>query len=223
MRLIKYMSITTNLTDQLKKIQEKLAHPHLSLPDLENLSAETKKIFDESIKNIMVRRDLLKRVNIRRDYLKLWKHRGKRIIIPINWRYLLSTPFIYGMIIPALIWHLALEIYHQICFRLYGIPLVKASEYFIYDRQLLSFLNPFEKINCYYCSYVNNLIRYSSEIGGRTERYWCPIKYYRRIGKTHSQYAKFVDIKDQKQFREEWEKLRDFSDIETGSDRIKTE
>ena len=216
------MSITTNLADQLKKIQEKLAHSHLSLPDLENLSAETKKIFDESIKNLMARRDLLKRVNIRRDYLKLWKHKGERITIPINWRYLLSTPFIYAMIFPALIWHLALEIYHQICFRLYGIPLVKTSEYFIYDRQLLSFLNHFEKINCYYCSYVNNLIRYSSEIGGRTERYWCPIKYARRVGKTHSQYAKFVDIKDQKQFREEWEKLRDFSDIETDSDQIKT-
>ncbi len=207
------MIINERLSNQLKKTQEKLKVPHLSLDALEEMSTETKKIFDESIKYLMAKRDLLKKVDFRHDYLKLWKHKGKQVILPINWRYLLSTPFIYGMIFPALIWHFGLEIYHQICFRLYGIPLVKAGEYFIYDRQLLSFLNPFEKINCYYCSYVNNLIRYSSEIGGRTERYWCPIKYARRVGKTHSQYAKFVDIKDQKQFRKEWDKLRDFSDI----------
>ncbi len=207
------MIINKKLTNQLKKIQKKLKVPHLSLDVLEDLNTETKKIFDESIKYLMVKRDLLKKVDVRRDYLKLWKHKEKQITLPINWRYLLSAPFIYSMIIPALIWHLGLEIYHQICFRLYSIPLVKAKEYFIYDRQLLSFLNPWEKINCYYCSYVNNLIRYSSEIGARTERYWCPIKYARRIGKTHSQYAKFVDIKGQKQFREEWNKLRDFSDI----------
>ncbi len=207
------MIINEKLANQLKIVQEKLKVPHLSLDAIEELNIETKKIFDESIKYLAVKRDLLKKVDIRRDYLKLWKHKGKQVTLPINWRYLLSTPFIYGMIIPALIWHLGLEIYHQICFRLYGIPLVKAEEYFVYDRQLLSFLNPFEKINCYYCSYVNNLIRYSSEIGGRTERYWCPIKYSRRIGKTHSQYAKFVDINDQNQFRKEWDKLRDFSDI----------
>lgn len=207
------MIINKKLANQLKKAQEKLKVPHLSLEALEDLNTETKKIFDESIKYLIVKRDLLKKVDVRRDYLKLWKHKGKQVTLPINWRYLFSTPFIYGMIVPAIIWHLSLEIYHQICFRLYGIPLVKPNEYFIYDRQLLSFLNPWEKINCYYCSYVNNLIRYSSEIGGRTERYWCPIKYFRRIGKTHSQYAKFVDIKDQKQFRQKWDKLRDFSDL----------
>ncbi|KUK84260.1 MAG: hypothetical protein XD98_0051 [Microgenomates bacterium 39_6] len=209
------MSITKNLAGQLKKIQAELTIPHISLLDLEKLSLETKKAFDEAIKRLEIKRDFLKKADIRRDHLKLWKHKGKQVILPINWRYLLSVPFIYGMIIPAIVWHIGLEIYHQVCFRFYGIPLVKPREYFIYDRQLLSYLNPWEKVNCYYCSYVNNLIRYSSEIGGRTERYWCPIKYVRRVDKAHSQYSQFIDIKDEKTLRQEWNKLRDFSDIDS--------
>jgi len=208
------MSITKDLTNQIKKVQKELAVSHISLPTLEELSIETKKVFDDAVKNLAIRRDLLKKVDIRRDYLKLWQHRGKQVVLPINWRYILSAPFIYGMVVPAIIWNIGLEIYHQICFRLYGIPRVKPNEYFIYDRQLLVYLNWWEKINCYYCSYVNNLIRYSAEIGGRTERYWCPIKYDRRIGKTHSQYIKFIDDDNPKKFREEWEKLRDFSDVD---------
>jgi hypothetical protein len=123
-------------------------------------------------------------------------------------------PFIYGMIVPAIVWNLGLEIYHQICFRLYGIPLVDAEKYFIYDRQLMSYLNWWEKINCYYCSYVNNLISYSSEIGGRTERYWCPIKYFRRVNNAHSQYPKFIDGKNKGEIYEKWSLLRNFSDID---------
>jgi len=130
---------------------------------------------------------------------------------------LLTAPFIYGMFIPAIIWHISFEIYHQVCFRLYGIPRVNYKKYFIFDRQLLSWLNPIEKINCIYCSYINNLIRYSVEIGGRTERYWCPIKYYRRVTNTHSQYKKFIKTNDSVKLRYQWEKLRNFSDLENKS------
>ena len=207
------MSIKKDLSMQLKKVQRELTLPHLPIATIEKLSLETKKNFDEAIKQLMIRRDLLKKIDFNHNYLKLWKHRGQPIVLPINWRYILSAPFIYGMIFPAVIWHLCLEIYHQICFRLYDIPRVKTSEYFLYDRQLLSCLNVWEKINCYYCSYVNNLVRYSAEIGGRTERYWCPIKYARRIGKSHSQYAKFIATNNEQVLRQKWGKLRDFSDI----------
>jgi hypothetical protein len=207
------MSIKKNLLDQLKKVQNELSLPHLSFSNLEKLSAETKKNFDEALKNLGDKYNFLKKIDVRRDYLKIFEHRGKPFTLPINWRYLLSAPFIYSMIIPAIIWNIGIEIYHQICFRLYGIPTVNYKEYFVFDRQLLACLNWWEKINCYYCSYVNNLIRYSAEIGGRTERYWCPIKYVRRVKDTHSQYAKFIDIKDEKKLRDEWSKLRDFSDI----------
>ena len=207
------MSIKKNLLHQLQLIQQQLSLPRLSFSKLEKINLETKKHFDDALKKFEIKYKLLKKIDPRRDLIKLWKHKGKQITLPINWRYLLSAPFIYGMIVPAIMWNIGIEIYHQICFRLYGIPTVKPKEFFVYDRQLLACLNFWEKLNCYYCSYVNNLIRYSAEIGGRTERYWCPIKYVRRVKDTHSQYSKFIDIKDEKILRQEWEKLRDFSDI----------
>jgi hypothetical protein len=181
-----------------------------------NLQEEVSKSrseFEARINQFVQENDLSRKINVPRFHIRLWKFKGKPVQIPINWRYLISTPFIYGMIIPAVIWHLFIEIYQQICFRLFTIPIVNYREYFIYDRQLLSWLNPWEKLNCIYCSYVNNLIRYSSEIGGRTERYWCPIKYYRRIKHAHSQYQKFVSVKNSGQLRKQWEELRDFNDL----------
>ena len=132
-------------------------------------------------------------------------------------------PFIYGMIVPMLFLHICLEIYHQVCFRIYGIPCVRPSEYFINDRQLLPYLNWFEKIHCVYCSYYNNLIQYAAEIGGRTERYWCPIKYSRRLKHTHSQYKLFVDYLDAENFRTKAKGLRDFSDMDSAKDVPKPE
>jgi len=96
---------------QLKKIQKRISLPQISLPDLEGLTQETKKILDETVKSFAYYKNLIPKVTVRRSF----------------WRYLLSAPFIYGMIVPALIWNLGLEIYHQICFRLYGIPLVKPA------------------------------------------------------------------------------------------------
>ena len=185
--------------DFVEHFKEELNKRKLSLPNLVDLQAEAKKVFENRISQLLTKNEVIRKIRVSR--------RG------INWRYLASAPFIYGMIFPSIIWHLGLEIYHQICFRLYGIPLVNYREYFIYDRQLLSWLNPWEKINCIYCSYVNNLVRYSSEIGGRTERYWCPIKYYRRISHAHSQYSKFVEGSDPTKLRKKWHELRSFSDI----------
>lgn len=202
-----------HLANHLNKIQKSLSFKNIDISALENLSAETKKAFDEALNNLMAKGQLLKQIDVRRDYFKLWQFRDTQIVLPINWRYIVSSPFIYGLIIPTIIWNISLEIYHQICFRLYNIPLVNPKEYFVYDRQLLSCLNPWEKINCYYCSYVNNLLRYGSEISGRTERYWCPIKYARRVENSHSQYSKFIETKNSQDLHKEWQKLRDFSDI----------
>ena len=192
--------IFSNLHKRLIQIQKDVTKNHLNLSKLIQLQIDIKKTIDDRIKHLITKHNLIKKIEVPKQ-------------IPINWRYLISSPFIYAMIIPSIIWHVSIEIYHQICFRLYGIPLVNFREYFIFDRQLLSWLNTWEKINCIYCSYVNNLIRYSSEIGGRTERYWCPIKYYRRIKNTHSQYFKFVKTSDPRKLRHIWEELRDFSDL----------
>jgi hypothetical protein len=84
------------------------------------------------------------------------------------------------MIIPALILDIFLFVYQQTAMRLYKIPLAKRSEYIVFDRKHLKYLNLMQKINCLYCSYVNGLFSYAVEVAGRTERYWCPIKAARR-------------------------------------------
>jgi hypothetical protein len=62
-------------------------------------------------------------------------------------------------------------------------------------------------------------LQYAVEIAGRTERFWCPIKYATRVPKTHSQYNKFVDYLDAENFREKWKELRDFSDIKLAEEK----
>jgi len=201
------------LIAKLQAIQKALSERSVGVNKLERLSAEARRAFDSAIDSLASREDILKEIEIKREQLRKWRRGFYRTVFPINWKYVFSMPFIYGMIIPAFFFHIGLEIYHQVCFRIYRVPLVKANDYFIYDRQLLPYLNWFEKFNCVYCSYVNNLIRYAAEIGGRTERYWCPIKYARRMEKPHSQYPRFVDYLDAENFRKKWGELRDFSDI----------
>lgn len=92
-------------------------------------------------------------------------------------RHLLSSPIIYGMIIPMVFLDLCTEIYHRICFPLYGIPYVNRSRYIKIDRYKLSKLNGMQKLNCVYCGYVNGLLHYVSRIAGETEIYWCGIKH----------------------------------------------
>ena len=117
-----------------------------------------------------------------------WKY-----IIPTNVRHILSIPFIYGMIVPALILDVSITIYQYAAFTLYRIPYVKRGEYFIYERRFLDYLNLIQKINCLYCSYVNGLFAYAVEIGARTERYWCPIKAAHKPKFSHGWYKDFAD------------------------------
>lgn len=93
------------------------------------------------------------------------------------YRHLISMPVIYFMIIPLVLFDICLEIYHQICFRLYGIQIVKRSKYIKIDRQKLKYLTRWERVNCAYCGYANGLMHYASIIAGETEKYWCGIKH----------------------------------------------
>jgi hypothetical protein len=183
------------------------------LKNIEKLAEETKKAFDDTIAAILAKRNIFKELEAKRKQLKQWRISIYETFFPINYRHLASMPFIYMMTVPMFVFDICLEIYHQVCFRLYGIPLVKRRDYFVYDRQKLPYLNWYEKLNCFYCSYANNLMRYGAEIAGRTERFWCPIKHAKSIDNAHSQYPKFVDYLDGENFREKWEGLRDFSDI----------
>ncbi len=91
-------------------------------------------------------------------------------------RHIISAPIIYSIIFPILVADIFVEIYHRICFPLYGIPIVERKKYIRIDRHKLSKLSFIEKLNCVYCQYVNNWINYAQKIAGETERYWCGIK-----------------------------------------------
>jgi len=121
---------------------------------------------------------------------------------------IISIPFIYGMIFPIALMHLAIEIYQAICFPLYNIPKAKRSDYFIADRQQLPYLNIIEKINCAYCSYGNAVIAYTREIIGRTELYWCPIKHAKKTLGTHKYYQQFLSFGEFEDYHDKTAKLR---------------
>jgi hypothetical protein len=122
--------------------------------------------------------------------------------------YVLTAPIIYGLIIPAIILDISVTLYQTINFRVYKIALVKRSDYIVFDRGYLAYLNILEKINCLYCSYFNGLMAYVSEVSARTEQFWCPIKHAKKIAYRHSKYNKFLSYGDAKSFREELERLR---------------
>lgn len=203
------------LLEKIKKVEQAIIeNKEIGANKLERLNDEVRRAFTGAIESVAGGKNLKKEIELRREKLKGWRIGISKTIFPLNFKYIFSMPFIYGMFFPTVLFSICLEIYHQVCFRIYGIPLVDKKEFFVYDRQLLPYLNWLEKFNCLYCSYVNNVFRYAVEIGGRTERFWCPIKYARRVENTHSQYNKFVGYLDAEDFRKRWQGLRDFSDLD---------
>lgn len=122
-------------------------------------------------------------------------------------RVVVSAPFIYGLIVPALLLDLSLFCYQAICFRLYGIARIKRSDYIVIDRHQLAYLNIIERLNCVYCGYMNGLFAYARELASLTEQYWCPIKHARSVLDLHSRYSLFLDYGDAESYRD---KLREF-------------
>ena len=118
----------------------------------------------------------------------------------VHLRHILGVPFILLPLIPMVIFDIALEIYHQVSFRLYGIDLVKRKNYIVFDRGWLSYLNLTEKLYCIYCSYANGFLAYAVEIAGRTEEYWCGIKHKLFPGYVqpwhHKNFAEYGDRED---------------------------
>ena len=131
-----------------------------------------------------------------------------KYILSADLRTALTAPIIYAVFFPMVLLDLSVTIYQHICFRAYGIPRVKRSDYFVYDRAHLAYLNLLERINCAYCSYGNGLMAYAREIVARTEQYWCPIKHARKIMAAHPYYTGFVDFGDAESYKQELERLR---------------
>lgn len=121
---------------------------------------------------------------------------------------LITGPIIYSMIVPLLITDLFITFYQLTCFPIYGIKKVKRSDYMIFDRQQLNYLNFIEKFHCTYCAYGTGMIAYISEIVARTEQYFCPIKHARKILGTHSRYAHFLEYGEADNYEEKLEAIR---------------
>jgi len=122
---------------------------------------------------------------------------------------LLVAPVIYSLYIPLALLDLWITLYQAVCFRAYGIPRVRRSDFIVLDRGGLPYLNFIEQFNCNYCGYANGLVAYAREVASRTEQYFCPIKHARKILGTHDRYRNFFDFGDGERYRKELDRLRE--------------
>jgi hypothetical protein len=121
---------------------------------------------------------------------------------------LVTGPIIYGMIFPLLMLDLCVTFYQWVCFPIYGVKKVKRSDYLVFDRRHLGYLNFIEKFHCTYCEYGNGLMSYMAEILARTEEYFCPIKHAHKILGTHTRYNRFLDYGDAADYEARLEEFR---------------
>lgn len=112
-----------------------------------------------------------------------------------------SAPFIFGMAVPFVFLDICLELYHRVCFPLYGLAYVRRSDYIKIDRHKLKYLTFKEKMGCLYCGYANGLLHYASVIAGITEKYWCGIMHQKHQGFVPPPHHKdFVEYGDEAAF-----------------------
>jgi hypothetical protein len=145
--------------------------------------------------------------SIKQTHLKL-KTNFFRWLVTDRPQNLITGPIIYSMIIPLVITDLFISFYQLSCFPIYGIKKVKRSNYIVFDRQQLHYLNFIEKFHCTYCAYGSGMIAYISEIVARTEQYFCPIKHARKVLGTHARYVHFLDYGDAENYEGKLEKIR---------------
>jgi hypothetical protein len=144
---------------------------------------------------------------------KDWRIPAWKYAIPHDIRHFLSIPFIYMMIIPAVILDAFIMVYNWTALPLYRIPPVRRKDYFIYDRRFLDYLNIIQKANCLYCSYMNGLFAFAVEIGARTERYWCPIKAANKPKAKHGWYNDFADYGSPEEWEEKFNEQAAFKTV----------
>ena len=121
---------------------------------------------------------------------------------------LITAPLIYSLILPVALLDAWASLYQAVCFRAYGIARVRRSDYVVFDRRHLSYLNWIEALNCVYCGYANGVLAYVREIAARTEQYWCPIKHALKISDPHRRYYDFLEFGDAEGYRARLEEFR---------------
>jgi hypothetical protein len=132
-----------------------------------------------------------------------------------RWSVILTAPIIYSLIIPLVLLDIFMSIYQAICFPIYGIPKVRRSDYLVFDRLMLDYLNGIQKINCAFCSYGNGILAFGHEVAARSEQYWCPIKHAKKVRGVHSRYPVFTDFGDGEQYHVKVNNIREMFDTKT--------
>ena len=178
-----------------------------TLSDLRDRVSRLQQEIEESIGE---RRDALnytirnRKVIFEREVIELHRRARKRLLAYLAGARLsvvLTAPVIYSLVVPLALLDLAVTAYQAICFPAYGLTKAKRSDYIVFDRHKLAYLNGLEKLNCIYCSYANGLIAYIREIAARTEPRWCPIKHSRSLKGIHPYHAGFADYGDAGAYR----------------------
>ena len=185
-----------NISELLARIQHMEAEIEL---EMKRKRAELQADFEET--RVRFEHEVLEQQ--RRFKTGLWSY-----VFSAKLSTALTAPIIYAVFFPMVLLDVAVTLYQTICFPVYGIARVKRSDYFVFDRSHLAYLNLLEKFNCAYCSYGNGLMAYAREVVARTEQYWCPIKHARKIMAAHPYYTGFVDFGDAESYQRELETLR---------------
>lgn len=196
-------STIDDILDRLRRVQQELEE------ELERLLVEKRNEFQYTIRRGKVVFERGVRRLQRKQRVGLWRYfRDAKLA------YMLSAPVIYSMIIPLVVLDVSITLYQHICFRIYGIPLVRRRDYLVIDRHRLDYLNTIEKLNCVYCGYANGLVAYVREITARTEQFWCPIKHARRTLDVHHRVERFFDYGDVSSYQQGFQALRrDWLDV----------
>ena len=105
---------------------------------------------------------------------------------PIN---LITGPIIYSVIVPLLVLDAFVSLYQLLCFPIYKVKPFRRSEFIVFDRQELKYLDWISKFHCTYCAYAVGLIGFVSAVIGATEAYFCPIKHHSK--KSHGPVRKY--------------------------------
>lgn len=121
---------------------------------------------------------------------------------------LITGPIIYSMVAPLFMLDIFVTFYQWSCFPIYGITKVRRSDYIVFDRHQLGYLNFIERFHCTYCEYGNGLISYLREIVARTEEYFCPIKHAHKILGAHGRYNRFLDYGEAEAYEAKLETFR---------------
>jgi hypothetical protein len=133
-------------------------------------------------------------------------------------KYKKNTPFmnlitmvpIWLPFIPTVFVDILFYLYMRICFPIYGLEMVKRSEYIqVLDRNKLKYLTWYEKLGCMYCGYMNGVLRWMKEVAGRTESYWCGIMHEKKPNfktQEHQTRQSFIAFNDKQSFEKEYKK-----------------